>query len=109
MTGLPIRIPPPSLSDGGGGPPPKSGLPDFGYCKGRTRQQPSSVAVEGVSPRTALGIAPSTMLRMVPLPRFAGKDLQRGIDAAARSRDDQASALTFEPWQDRKQGNSWRA
>src|SRR5829696_4980586 len=39
--------PPPSRRDGGGGPP---------------------EAVEGVSPRTALGIAPSTMLRMVPPP-----------------------------------------
>src|SRR5215218_8682743 len=31
-------------------------------------------AVEGASPRTALGSAPSTMLRMVPLPRFAGEE-----------------------------------
>jgi hypothetical protein len=27
-----------------------------------------------MTPRTALGIAPSTMLRMVPLPRFAGEE-----------------------------------
>jgi hypothetical protein len=74
MTGLPIRIPPPSLSDGGGGLPPKSGLPDFGDCKGRTRQQPSSVAVEGASPRTVLGIAPATIRGLVPHPRVAGED-----------------------------------
>ena len=47
------RFPPPSRSDGGGEPP---------------------KAVEGAGPRTALGIAPSTMLRMVPLPRFAEEE-----------------------------------
>ena len=63
MTGLPVRIPPPSRSDGGGGPP---------------------KAVEGASPRTALGIAPSTMLRMVPLPRFAEEDRSVGTVPPSR-------------------------
>ena len=31
-------------------------------------------AVEGATPRAESGFAPSTMLRMVPLPRFAGED-----------------------------------
>ncbi|PZU60800.1 MAG: hypothetical protein DI552_04075 [Brevundimonas sp.] len=30
--------------------------------------------VEGATPRAESGFAPSTMLRMVPLPRFAGED-----------------------------------
>ena len=31
-------------------------------------------AVEGATPCTESAVAPSTMLRMVPLPRFAGED-----------------------------------
>jgi hypothetical protein len=53
MAGSFSLAPPTSRSDGGGGPP---------------------KAVEGPTPRTVLGIAPSTMLRMVPLPRFPGED-----------------------------------
>jgi ATP-dependent Lhr-like helicase len=70
------EAPDPPPRSGGGGPPPKSGLPDLGRHKRRTRQQPSSVAVEGATPnpRASLAAAPSTMLRMVPLPRFAGED-----------------------------------
>ena len=52
-TALTEGNPPPSRSDGGGGPP---------------------KAVEGALPGTAPAVAPSTMLRMVPLPRFAGED-----------------------------------
>jgi multidrug efflux pump len=40
-------LPPPRSE--GGGPPPKSGLPDLGAGESRTRQKPSSAAVEGAA------------------------------------------------------------
>src|SRR4051812_41010981 len=57
-------IPPPSLGDGGGGPPKA--------WRGQAHA------------RTALGIAPSTMLRMVPLPRFAEEDRSVGTVPPSR-------------------------